>query len=54
MIGGVVGAEEAFFKGKKNKTGDYYFLDLPILNIQDATFKTIEKTQLGRSIKAQI
>ena len=44
MIGNVVGAEEAFLKGKKAKTGDYYFLDQPILNIQDVTFKTIEKT----------
>ena len=32
MIGNVVGAEEAFFKGKKAKD-DYYFLDQPTLNI---------------------
>jgi len=38
MIGGVVGAEDGFFRGKKSKKDDYYFLDRPSLNLQDLTF----------------
>ena len=32
-MGGVLGAEEAFFHGRMSSDNDHYFLDKPVLNL---------------------
>ena len=48
MIGGVLGVEEAYFKDKMDEDAGQYFLEKPILNLQNINFNLIEKTILGR------
>lgn len=60
-IGGVLGAETAFFEGKAGAAvlpaapeGETYFQDRATLDLDYLTFSKIEKTKLGRAITAEI
>ena len=44
MMGGIIGAEEAFFQGRMAPDADHYFLEKPVMNLQNITFHMIEKT----------
>jgi len=48
IIGGVLGAEAEFLK---DKLADTYFLDRAELNLQDVTYRDIERLPLGKAIK---
>jgi hypothetical protein len=51
-IGGIVGAEYDFFDQKMYE-GEY-FIDKNLLEYQDLQFSQIEKSSLGKQIKAQV